>query len=124
MFLYLMEDGVSGEEWSLRGKVLYLHDATQKLRLFKSIGATDQYKALKQIAAELREEIRNAPTYAPGADPDRARTVSRRPTFDLETRWPEYKLFRRDVRLPVKPSTYFADLILRNGCALGLSDTR
>jgi hypothetical protein len=64
MFHYLMQDGVSDEEWSLRGKVLYLHDATMKIRLFKSINATDQYNAFKHEAAKLQEEIKNAPAYA------------------------------------------------------------
>jgi hypothetical protein len=64
MFLYLMEDGVSDQEWSLRGKVLHLHDATLKLRLFKSISAEGQYKAFKEIVAELRQSIKSAPAYA------------------------------------------------------------
>ncbi|MGY3690541.1 hypothetical protein ACVIGA_000621 [Bradyrhizobium sp. USDA 3240] len=74
MFHYLMQEGVSDEEWSLRGKVLYLHDATLKLRLFKSMNATEQYQLFKQAAAELREEIKNAPAYA-GLDPTRQERI-------------------------------------------------
>jgi len=63
MFHYLMEEGISDDEWSLRGKILYLHDVTLKLRLFKSISAAEQYDKFKQAVAELREEINNSPVY-------------------------------------------------------------
>jgi hypothetical protein len=63
MFHYLMEEGVSDDEWSLRCKVFYLHDATLKLRLFKSIGKADSYKAFKQEVVETREAIRNSPAF-------------------------------------------------------------
>jgi hypothetical protein len=63
MFHYLMEEGVSDDEWSLRGKILYLHDVTLKLRLFKSIGSTEQHEKFKQAMAELRDEIKNSPVY-------------------------------------------------------------
>ncbi|HLX14661.1 MAG TPA: DUF5677 domain-containing protein [Bradyrhizobium sp.] len=64
MFHYLMEDGVSDDEWSLRGKLFYLHDATLKLRLFKTINAAESYKAFKQDVTELRETIRKSRAFA------------------------------------------------------------
>jgi hypothetical protein len=63
MFHYLMEDGVSDEDWSLRGKVFYLHDATLKLRLFKSINSEKSYRAFKQEVNELREAIKQSTAF-------------------------------------------------------------
>jgi hypothetical protein len=59
MFHYLLEDGVNSDDWMLRRKVLELHDATLRLRLFKSIGATEQYKRGKEIVRDLRADISN-----------------------------------------------------------------
>lgn len=58
MFHYLSEDGVSDEQWALRGAILDLHDVTVKVRLFKSIGATDQYQKFKGYMTGLRERIK------------------------------------------------------------------
>jgi Family of unknown function (DUF5677) len=63
MFNYLVEDGVSDEEWALRGKVLDLHDVTLKLRLFKSIGAKKQYENFKEEMTRLRDEISRLPAF-------------------------------------------------------------
>jgi hypothetical protein len=63
MFHYLMEDGVSDDEWSLRGKVLHLHDVVLKLRLFKSIDAAKQYEKFRQATTELRDEIKKCPAF-------------------------------------------------------------
>jgi hypothetical protein len=63
MFHYLMEDGVSDDEWALRGKILDLHDVVLKARLFKSIGAAKEYEAFKQIMTELRGHIKNRPAF-------------------------------------------------------------
>jgi len=63
MFHYLMQDDVSNDEWSLRGKILYLHDVVLKLRLFKSIDAAKQYEKFRQAMAELRDEIKESPAF-------------------------------------------------------------
>ena len=55
---------MSDDEWSLRGKLFYLHDAALKLRLFKSINAAESYKAFKREVADLRETIRKSPAFA------------------------------------------------------------
>jgi hypothetical protein len=60
MFHYLMEDGVSDDEWALRGKIL---DFVLKARLFKSIGRAKEYEDFKQIMAELRGQIKNRPAF-------------------------------------------------------------
>jgi hypothetical protein len=63
MFFYLSEDGVTDDEWALRGRVLDLHDAVLKLRLFKSINATAEYEAFKQDTDWLRGQMRQLPAF-------------------------------------------------------------
>jgi hypothetical protein len=63
MLHYLLEDGVSDEEWALRGKVLDLHDVILKLRLFKSIGAEEEYKISKGEMTRLRDELKQLPAF-------------------------------------------------------------
>ncbi len=58
MFHYLSEDGVSDEEWQLRGAILDLHDVVMKVRLSKSIGAVDSYKKFKETMTKSREMLK------------------------------------------------------------------
>lgn len=74
MFHYLMEDGVSDDDWALRGRILDLHDVVLKLRLLKSIGAAEQYEVLKKIMTELREDIKNRPAFK-GVDQKRQEKI-------------------------------------------------
>jgi hypothetical protein len=58
MFHYLSEDGVSEEEWQLRRGILNLHDATLKVRLWKSLGSKEQYDGWKTTMEEMRESLK------------------------------------------------------------------
>jgi hypothetical protein len=63
MFHYLSEDGVSDNEWNLRGKILDLHETLVKLRLFKGLGSKNEYKQFSQRASALREDICKLPAF-------------------------------------------------------------
>lgn len=58
MFHYLMEDGVSEDEWALRSDALDLHDVLIKLQLFKSLGDEKEHKAYRELMEEKRAKIR------------------------------------------------------------------
>ena len=54
---YLTQDGVSDEEWSCRILAFHLHDCTARVRLFKGLGADDEYKKHRHALEDLRKRL-------------------------------------------------------------------
>ena len=63
MFYYLSEEGVSKEEWELRIAIFNLHDSTLKVRLWKGLESDEQYKNWKATMEEIRQSLREHPTF-------------------------------------------------------------
>jgi hypothetical protein len=63
MFHYLSEDGVSEVDWQLRRGVLNLHDATLKVRFWKSLGSEEHYEGWRTTMEEVRESLKGHPAF-------------------------------------------------------------
>src|SRR5438093_7068095 len=78
MLHYLLEDGVTTEEWKLRQKVLDLHNTIVRLRLFKGLGnsAGETYKTFKKSAELLRAELATLPAFKSLEEQRRSKIMS------------------------------------------------
>jgi hypothetical protein len=63
LFLYIVEEPESREEWSVRINVMYLNDCMRRVKMLSNIGADEGVGGLQQQAEELRERLNSNPWF-------------------------------------------------------------
>jgi hypothetical protein len=63
LFLYIVEEPESKEEWSTRINVMYLNDCTRRIKMMSNIAGGESVEGLQQQAEELKERLNSNPWF-------------------------------------------------------------